>query len=75
MRVLLGGVSHCFRYRYMLTSLKFLFYDTVPQSILMDFVRMNKKLRWIKCDLTPENVAVMKAERPEVTFVSSHLDM
>ena len=46
----------------------------VPQSILMDFVRKNKNLRWIKCDMTPENVAVMKEERPEVAFVGSHLE-
>lgn len=46
-------------------------YVPVPQLILMDFVRKNKSLRWIKCDLTPENVYVMKQERPEVQFVSS----
>ena len=47
----------------------------VPQSILMDVVRKNKKLRWIKCDLTSDNVDVMKVERPEVTFVSFHLEI
>ena len=51
------------------------FKKPVPQSILLDLVRMNKKLRWIKCDLTAENVDDMKVECPEVTFVSSHLEM
>ena len=49
--------------------------ESVPQPILMGFVHKNKNLRWIKCDLTPANVAVMKAERPKVTFISSHLEM
>ena len=56
------------------TTANYYLLQPVPQSILMDFFRMNKQLRWIKCDLTPVNVAVMKVERPGVTFESSHLE-
>jgi hypothetical protein len=42
----------------------------VPQEGLMKFVRHASNLRWFRSDLTPENVAILKAERPEITFVS-----
>ena len=36
---------------------------------LMKFVRSAKKLLWFKSDLTMENIAILKKERPEITFV------
>lgn len=47
----------------------------VPQSVLMDFIRLNRSLRWIKCDLDLSNVALMKAEHPDVTFDTSHMEV
>ena len=43
MRVLLGGLSHCFRYRYMLTPLNILFYNTVL-LLGTSFLHENKDL-------------------------------
>jgi hypothetical protein len=40
------------------------------QEVLIRFVRDAPNLRWFRSDLTPENVAMLKAERPDVTFVS-----
>jgi hypothetical protein len=40
------------------------------QEVLIRFVRNAPNLRWFRSDLTPENVAMLKAERPDVTFVS-----
>jgi hypothetical protein len=40
----------------------------VPQEALMKFVRYTPKLRWFCSDLTQENIAVLKEERPEVEF-------
>ena len=41
----------------------------------MELFGKNKSLRWIKSDLTQANIAVMQAERAEVTFVSSLVEM
>jgi hypothetical protein len=40
-----------------------------PQFGLVRFVRGTPSLRWFRSDLSPENVAILQAERPEVTFV------
>jgi hypothetical protein len=40
----------------------------VSQAALVKFVRLTPSLRWFRSDLIPENVAVLQAERPEVTF-------
>jgi hypothetical protein len=42
----------------------------IPQRGLIKFVRRAANLRWFRSDLTPENVAMLQAERPDVTFVS-----
>lgn len=36
---------------------------------LMKFVRAAKKLQWFNSNLTAENIAILKKERPEITFV------
>jgi hypothetical protein len=42
----------------------------IPQRGLVKFVRRATNLRWFRSDLTPENVAMLQLERPDVTFVS-----
>lgn len=42
----------------------------LPQQMIMKFVRHASQLRWLRSDLTAENIAILKQERPEVTFVS-----
>jgi hypothetical protein len=42
----------------------------VPPSGLVKFVRRARSLKWFRSDLTPESVALLKAERPDVTFAS-----
>ena len=49
--------------------------EPVPQLILMEFVRKNKSLRWIKRDLTSASIFMMKEERTEIMFISSHVEM
>jgi hypothetical protein len=44
--------------------------QVLPQMALVKFVRLTPSLRWFRSDLSPENVAVLHAERPEVTFLS-----
>lgn len=39
-----------------------------PQIGLVKFVRNTPSLRWFRSDLSPENIAILQAERPEVTF-------
>jgi hypothetical protein len=39
-----------------------------PEIGLISFVRNTPSLRWFRSDLSPENVAILQAERPEVTF-------
>jgi hypothetical protein len=43
---------------------------SIPQRRLIDFARRAASLRWLRSDLTPENVAMLKRERPDVEFVS-----
>jgi hypothetical protein len=40
------------------------------QDFLVKMVRRHPTLRWLRSDLTDENVAMLKQERPEITFVS-----
>jgi hypothetical protein len=42
--------------------------QSFPQFGLVKFVRGTPSLRWFRSDLSPENVAMLQAERPEVTF-------
>jgi hypothetical protein len=42
----------------------------LPQGALVKFVRRTPTLKWFKSDLTPENVALLRTERPDVTFTS-----
>jgi hypothetical protein len=42
----------------------------MPQRALIKFARRTPTLKWFKSDLTPENVALLRAERPDVTFKS-----
>lgn len=43
----------------------------MTQDMLVKMVRNLSRLRWLKSDLSKENVvAMLKGERPEVTFVS-----
>lgn len=46
------------------------FWQPVHQAMLMEMVRHHCTLRWLRSDLTPENVAILQQERPEVTFVT-----
>jgi hypothetical protein len=43
---------------------------SIPQPWLINFARRAASLRWLRSDLTPENVAMLKRERPDVEFVS-----
>ena len=36
----------------------------------MKMVRLHPTLKWLRSDLTAENVAILQQERPDVTFVS-----
>lgn len=38
------------------------------QEGLMKFVRNAPKLKWFRSDLTPENIAILQEERPEIVF-------
>jgi hypothetical protein len=40
----------------------------LPQEALLKFVRHTPKLRWFCSDLTQENIAILKEERPQVEF-------
>jgi hypothetical protein len=42
--------------------------ERMPQAVLIQFVRHTPSLRWFRSDLSPENVAILQAERPEITF-------
>jgi len=44
--------------------------ERIPQDMLMKMVRHHPTLRWLRSDLTPENVAILQQERPDITFVS-----
>ena len=43
----------------------------LEQDMLMKLVRLHPALGCIRCDLTEENVAILKRERPEVTIVTN----
>jgi hypothetical protein len=42
----------------------------IPQHAIAEFVRRAPNLRWLRSDLTPDNVAMLQLERPDVAFVS-----
>jgi hypothetical protein len=44
--------------------------EDLPQDIIIKMVRHHPNLVWLRSDLTSENVAMLKRERPEITFVS-----
>lgn len=46
--------------------------DSIPvcQDLLTKMVCNHPTLRWLRSDLTDESVAMLKQERPEITFVS-----
>jgi hypothetical protein len=44
--------------------------EPVTQEMLIKMVRNLPSLCWLKSDLSDENVAMLQAERPEITFVS-----
>jgi hypothetical protein len=45
-----------------------IYWTELPQETLVKFVRHTPKLRWFCSDLTQDNVAILKEERPEVKF-------
>jgi len=44
--------------------------ESMLQEIIMKMVRHHPTLRWLRSDLTPENVAILQQARPEITFVT-----
>jgi hypothetical protein len=57
--------------RVSLKNAKFSFFGPTKSFLhigLVKFVRNTPSLRWFRSDLSPENVAILQAERPEVTF-------
>jgi hypothetical protein len=42
----------------------------IPQQAIVEFARLAPNLRWLRSDLTPDNVAMLQLERPDVAFVS-----
>jgi hypothetical protein len=42
----------------------------LSQCMIINFVRHTPILRWLRSDLTEENVAMLQQERPDVTFVT-----
>jgi hypothetical protein len=44
------------------------YWKQLPQEALFKFVRHTPTLRWFCSDLTQENIAILKKERPEVEF-------
>jgi len=45
-------------------------FQAISQGMLMKMVRNHPTLRWLRSDLTEENVEILKRERPEITFVT-----
>mmetsp|Transcript_16243 Transcript_16243/g.46813 ORF Transcript_16243/g.46813 Transcript_16243/m.46813 type:complete len:167 (-) Transcript_16243:190-690(-) len=41
----------------------------MSQLGLMKFARLTKNLKWFRSDMSPENIAKLRIERPEVTFL------
>lgn len=44
--------------------------NVVSDEMIIKMVREHSSLRWLKSDLTEENITRMKQERPDITFVS-----
>lgn len=44
--------------------------ERMLDEIIIKFVRRHPTLRWLRCDLSERHVAMLKEERPDVTFVS-----
>lgn len=44
-------------------------FGPLSQEMLMKMARQHPTLRWLRSDLTVENIAILKKERPEVTFI------
>lgn len=42
----------------------------IPQDALVKMIRRHPTLRWLRSDLSAENIAMLKQERPEIVFVS-----
>ena len=42
----------------------------LSQEMLIKMVRRHPTLRWLRSDLSEENIAMLQRERPEITFVS-----
>jgi hypothetical protein len=42
----------------------------IPQGLLMNMAQRLPNLRWLKSNLTEENVARLQRERSEITFAS-----
>lgn len=42
----------------------------ISQNMLMKMVKRHQNLRWLRSDLSEENIEILKRERPEITFVS-----
>jgi hypothetical protein len=49
-------------------TIRYYSWKVLPQEALIKFVRHTPKLRWFCSDLTRENIAILKEERPEVEF-------
>jgi hypothetical protein len=45
-------------------------FHKISQAMIIKFVRYTPTLRWLKSDLTDENVTMLQQERPDVTFVT-----
>ena len=43
--------------------------DRLLEDFIVQFARSTPTLRWLKSDLSDENIAMLKKERPEVTSV------
>jgi hypothetical protein len=43
----------------------------ISQEMLIKMVRNHRTLRWLRSDLSAENVALLKQDRPHFTFVSN----
>lgn len=44
--------------------------DAVTDEMIAKFVRRTPTLRWLRSDLSGDYIAILKQERPEVTFIS-----
>jgi len=43
--------------------------EPISQNAIMKFVRFTPTLSWLRSELTDENVATLRLERPDITFV------